>query len=403
MDKEYYKKHYGDYDEIDLPRTHRTYFDAHCHEFTMYPIEDKLLDIAYVVTHGFDIKKAVRKIMKIHPHVSENAIHRAILTLHAKVCNLNHPDFDSTNDLDTDIDILIEDLIRQYRLPLDGSKLHYLNVDWNQPNEQEPYRCNGWEIAANNVNQYQMYKDHNFVFYPGDQEVIIKYNTADVERVKVGQIFPVGTCPEPWYGNPMTAKIIILGNMPINNDYINRCANLILGRFPQLAEVIQGMVRHWMSLSLNTMYIDNEFGDLGLSIGEAYNSITYRHWIDELKNLSYEMGIDPQFLFDRTCVINANAYYAVGGEDPLAAGILPSQYYLRTLLNFLVHGRRKDILFIVPSPKIHKSWKKILSWAETHMMVLCDYILIKSPNTKLRLSKDVLGKENVQRILKRLS
>ena len=393
MDMSYYSKCYGSYEDIDLPRTHRTYFDALCSEYSLYPIKDKLLDIAYVVTHGFDIKESVRKIMSTHSHVSESNIHRAILDLQAAACHTDSVD-DRGNSLDTDIDILVEDLIRNYRLPVDGSVRYYFIDNFRNPSEQEPYRCNGWELASENVNKYRMYREDDLISYPGDIELIRRYHEAKKENDITGQMFQVKVCPEPWYGNPMTAKIIILGNMPMYDDNVSRCANLILSRMPQLSEFVQRMVRGWMCLSGRGMYDAMEFGGDGLRIGDAYNSVTYRHWVDELRRLATETGVDQQQLLDNACVINANAYYTKGGNDPLVAGMLPSQYYLRTLVNYLVNGRKDKPLFIIPSPKVHRAWKMILAWAETDIMVFGEKILIPSANMKLSLSTDVIGKKN---------
>lgn len=126
----------------------------------------------------------------------------------------------------------MEDLLRCYRLPLDNSIPHFLEENFRNVSDQTVYSSNGWEVAAENVNHYQMYKDDDFVFFPGDFELLLKYHQADIDSANVGQIFPVGPCPEPWYGNPMSASIIILGDMPCNDDFINRCANIILSFEP---------------------------------------------------------------------------------------------------------------------------------------------------------------------------
>lgn len=220
MDFNYYFKRYGDYSDIDLPKTYRVYFDAYCDEFKRYPVESKLLDLAYVIIHGFDIKKAIRTILTNNPHVGESAVHRAILSLTAVVNHVENLNY-RRNSLDTDIDILIEDLLRCYRLPLDNSIPHFLQDDFREVFDSTVYRSNGWEIASQNVNQYQMYRDEDFVFYPGDAELLQKYHQKDIESGNIGQIFPGGPCPEPWYGNPMTARIIILGDMPRQDDFIS--------------------------------------------------------------------------------------------------------------------------------------------------------------------------------------
>lgn len=399
MNQDYYLNRYGDYNEINLPKTYRVYFDPSCDEYRHYPVENKLLDLAYVITHGFDIKKAIKDILDTHPHVSKRNIQHAIWDLTAAT---NHTSSipNRKNSLETDIEILIEDLLRYYRLPLDNSIPHYLEENFRYVNEITLYGANGWEIASTNVNEYQMYKDDNFVFYPGDDELLDKYHEEGDNDSKE-QIFGVGTCPEPWYGNPLTAKIIILGNMPKEDDFISRCSNVILSFEPRLMEAVQLMVRRWMSLNGPGIYNDTEFGKSGIAISDAYNSVTYRHWINELRNLAWELNLEKQLLLDNVCVINANAYYSYGGNDPLVAGLLPSQYYLRILINYLVNNRGTNRpLFIIPSSKIHKIWKKVLGyWIENEVMLTNDLILIDQPNTKLRLSTNLMNKTQIQNFL----
>lgn len=403
MDKNYYLNRYGKCEDINLPNTHRVYFDAFCDEYSRYPVQEKLLDLAYVIVHGFDIKNAVRNILESHSYVSERAIHQAILDLTAAV---NHVEYlnDRKNSLETDIDIFIEDLLRCYRLPLDNSIPHFLVDDFREVSQQTVYRSNGWEIAAKNVNRYQMYKYEDFVSFPGDAELLQKYHQEDIDTGSIGQIFPVGPCPEPWYGNPLTAKIIILGDMPCSDDFIDRCANIVLSFEPRLMEEVQIMVRNWMALSGMGMYNNKEFGQTDLCIGDAYNSVAYRHWIKELRILAQELKIDPQVLLNQVCVINANAYYAVGDNDPLAAGILPSQYYLRVLVNYLINNKVSDRpLFIIPSTRLHKIWKKVLGyWIENEVMLSPDRIIIDQPNNKLKLSATLLGKKNCNNLLRQL-
>ena len=379
------------------------YFDPYCDEYKHYSVENKLLDLAYVITHGFDIKKAIKDILDYHPHVSKQDIQHAIWNLTAVA---NHVDFigDRNNSLETDIEIFIEDLLRYYRLPLDNSIPHYLEENFRYINDITLYAANGWEIASKNVNANQMYKDDNFVFYPGDEELLFRYHKEDIENDTIGQIFPVGTCPEPWYGNPLTAKIIILGDMPRNDDFISRYANIVLSFEPRLMESVQVMVRRWMSLDGPGIYDDTKFGTSGICISDAYNSVTYRHWIYELRNLAWELKVDEQDVFNNVCVLNANAYYPSGGNDPLVTGLLPSQYYLRVLVNYLVNNKGTNRpLFIIPSSNVHKIWKKVLGyWIENEVMLTEDLIMIDQPNTKLRLSTNRMNKTHIQNFLSKV-
>lgn len=173
MKQDHYLNFYGDYSETNLPKTYRVYFDPYCEEYKHYPVENKLLDLAYVITHGFDIKKAIKNILDSHPHVSQRHIQRAVWQL---ISAVNHSGtvWDSTNSLETVAEIFIEYLLRYYRLPLDNSIPHYLEKNFRYVREISLYAANGWEIASKNVNENQMYKDDNFMFYLGDEELLFR-------------------------------------------------------------------------------------------------------------------------------------------------------------------------------------------------------------------------------------
>ena len=112
-----------------LYRTPRTYFDSGCHEYKTYPIEQKLLDIGFATWHGYDIMKDINYILKNYTHVSETDIRHAIWQMLAKVNNVDTRTyfiFDRSNTIETDVKILIEDIMRIFRLPEGDRRKAYL-------------------------------------------------------------------------------------------------------------------------------------------------------------------------------------------------------------------------------------------------------------------------------------
>lgn len=403
MDDNYYKRLYGDFEDVDLPKTYRTYFDAHCSEYSDYPIEKKILDLGYVISHGFDIKKAIRKILNDNPYIDETAIIQALSDLWAMISHNDGVTLPKSNTLEADIDIVVEDLMRSYRLPLQGNLPHYMVENFRDVSEMDVYYSNGWELVSENLAGYKIFDEDNLISYPGDWGLIRNYHERDFENEEIGQIFPIGPCPEPWYGNPMTAKIIILGNMPEYDDFVVRCSNIVLSQEPGLAKEVKLLAKKWMVLNGDSLFEEREFDDSGLLISEAYNSPSYRHWVEELRKLAIELEIEPQQLLDNVAVINANAYYSVGGSDPLVAGILPSQYYVRLLVNYLVNSKNDSPIFIIPSTGIHNVWKKILGyWIENDIILSKDIIIINQPNLKLSLSLNLIGKRSGNAILDKI-
>lgn len=53
------KIYYSDYDDskkLRFPKDFKSYLETSCYEWENYSIEDKLLDLGYLVTHGFDLQ-----------------------------------------------------------------------------------------------------------------------------------------------------------------------------------------------------------------------------------------------------------------------------------------------------------------------------------------------------------
>ncbi|MDE6703802.1 MAG: hypothetical protein K2K00_09015 [Muribaculaceae bacterium] len=112
-----------------LYMTPRTYFDSGCDEYKTYPIEKKLLDIGFATWHGYDIMQDINYILKNYTYVSEYSIQLAIWYMLAKVNNVDDGKyfmFNRNNTIETDVKILIEDLMRIFRLPEGDRRKAYL-------------------------------------------------------------------------------------------------------------------------------------------------------------------------------------------------------------------------------------------------------------------------------------
>jgi hypothetical protein len=59
------KRAYYDVEEtLVLPRHTRYYYDYLCSQYNCYPMEAKLRDLGFLVTHGFDLKRSIRDYKK---------------------------------------------------------------------------------------------------------------------------------------------------------------------------------------------------------------------------------------------------------------------------------------------------------------------------------------------------
>lgn len=391
---------------MSLPRTYRTYFDPYCTEYTWVSAEQKLLEIGRAVMHGFDLHQCVREILDGHSHVHEDDVHSAVCSHISEVCGGEIPGYQLLrrgNSIDTDIDLLIEYLMRRYRVAYKPDNGHYLADTSLAIDRQELDSINGWAVAARHVDCYNLYDYGNWVTYPDDDELLREYNLRAKGRDKG---FVSYVCPEPWYGNPTTAKVIILGDAPRYDDFISRIANQTL-KDPRLVEEVSVTLfddyRGWWTLQGGCFYDTCPIGTLEPPVRpmDLYNSPTYRHWLDQFRRWVSWFGIeDEQTLFDNVAVINATAYPSVG-DTPLAAGMLPSHYFLQHLVRYIATNN-PDTIFVIPSEKLRSVWSKILACSYDYIAVAQRVFLLDGNHRKLNLSPRNLSQEQLITLSSRL-
>ena len=61
-----------------MPRPIRTYFDSGAHEWSAIGVRQKLLDLGYVTTKGYDVFKDIQEILRNHPYIQEFEIKYSI-------------------------------------------------------------------------------------------------------------------------------------------------------------------------------------------------------------------------------------------------------------------------------------------------------------------------------------
>lgn len=389
-----------------LRRSPRTYFDHICHEYQTYPVEEKILDLGYAIWHGYDIMKAIRDILESHPYISEFDIQLSIWNYFCYLYNIDTADimtFDRNNSLERDVEILIENLMRVFRLPENDRKRAYIGEDPQKIYFHELDDMNGWKEALSNEAQaYSMYSNGHWIMFPGDGEIIRKFN---LEKANPKCCYPSYVYPEPWYGAPTYAKLIVLGNEPRYDDFVSRIQNIFLRWHPQLAEEIQLHVERWLKLmrcSFYSPFYYNDNDDIYAPM-DGYNSPSYRFWLTEFRELAdiLEIEVEHDF-FEKVAVINANPYPSIGAE-PLAAGMLPSHYFLRQLIRFIINNN-KGVKFILPSESLRSTWRTILGDVYTDLIAFGHLIVLdrgKSIGLSKKMTKSHINE--LQSLLKHVS
>ena len=66
LEKIYYPNYQNGGRELQLPNDPKSYFESSCYEWESATIEEKLLDLGYLVTHGFDLQNYVEEYIAEH-------------------------------------------------------------------------------------------------------------------------------------------------------------------------------------------------------------------------------------------------------------------------------------------------------------------------------------------------
>ena len=269
-------------------------------------------------------------------------------------------------------------------------------------NSDELKTLNGWSrpYIDNMTGRSPFYITDGTITYPGDQTIILNHN---LDKHKPNKII-TALRPEPWYGDVTNAKLIILGNMPVYEDYICRSQNLALD--VRIQEQIYLYVNYWhelgMSDSWGTHYMYGYYRypyDESIDMMDFYFSPTYHHWRKELQTLSENCNIHTNYIFGNTAIINAFPYYYQQPEArPLALGLLPSHHFLRQLIHYVIRNN-PTTLIVIPSKELNNTWHSILG------DLYDSYHIVKGSNINhwLSLTPYALGDGIYEGIVSRLS
>ena len=370
---------------IRFPRPERTYFDDGADEFKDITFDEKLLEIAYCVWHGLSIYDEVKTTLQEHTSVNESTIKRCLLMYieylrSGDLKNISYVILNKTLNGKTVIkqaaDLLSEELMLRYRLPANGVP-HYLEkaywnykelegkVDFAKPTivsaipltEQEIIDINPWQSAYVNPNRSVLYDPDAEWLLVDDEKMIKEFN----EKADNDHCFELGMRPEPFNGNPLRSKVVILS---LNPGYKYRVNNLV-ARLLQMIQPIEKVVKQHkdlqLKLSVNSFFCkrnDNMAGN-ALSYRDAHCMLDDWYWYDIFKDFRKEAGLPEEndendVIFNNVSVVQYVGYLSKSWKS--LPKFLPSQRFTRMLIHYL--SLNTDTLFVVS--RSEELWKRLI-------------------------------------------
>ncbi|MCH5222067.1 MAG: hypothetical protein J1F05_07090 [Muribaculaceae bacterium] len=382
--------------EHGFPYSRRTYFDWIGTEFTYNTKENKLLDIGYLLTKGYDVRSEIHATYREHLSVVEDDVKRTLNILLAELWGGRIDTVESMHKYwttDRIIDELFSHLLRYYHLPNDISKPHYLKDPMKQT-VQDLKKTNGWEtvVAEFHGNDALYDTTGKEYIYPGDEDFVHEFNATHKENEQ----FVLNTVPYPWLGNPLEAKVIVLSQNPGWVEPAGRIIPQMLQREPRIAEEVMGFFRDTYRLESHSFMPEDWNKYLGFSARDAYNAMGDWYWKNRLHFLT-DAGVDEETVYDNIAVIQYIPYSSVN-YAPLKKGvILPSQIFTRRLIDY-IRLNNPETIFIVP--RAISLWKEFLGnkWTSLESD---GRIITHLPNTyrSQYISPNCIGAEEFEKVV----
>lgn len=391
-----YSTRYGSGETLHLPFPIRTYFDSGSDEWNDCSPTQKLLDLGYVTTMGYDISQDVFDVLKKHPYISEDEIKHSIALLLSellgKSINFVEARYESVS-IKVMADDIKEYLVMFYVLPFDDTK-QYLISPKTETTDNDILIANHWNTVADECQGNEaLYSDNKKYIYPGDAIYIDRYNATASKETR----FVLNTVPYPFQGNPLTAKVVVLslnaGYVPRVNCYFAK----ILKHYPQLAEGVMCFMRDNLRLNVrgfmpNVLYRAEERPNYQ----DAYNMLGDWYWYDILSKWQND-GLSFEEIFSNVALIQSVPYASVKAKDLPKGCILPSQIFIKKMIMHIANST--DTLFVVPRGV--KKWQKLLGLTWTQLNRDDRIIIGKNPLNQ-SLSKNNLGEEQYYKIINHL-
>lgn len=391
-----YDKIYKAYGELGFPHAERTYFDHLGTEFSYNTIEQKLLDIGFLLWHGYDVRDDIHHTYSdAHLSVSQSHVKQTIYILLAELWG-GRPEYVKqmfhNKSMDGLIDELFTAVLRYYHLPINSHKPHYLK-DPLDMTETDLRECNPWrEVADLYVgNDFLLSDKHNLVC-SADKEIIETFNAS----AKPEHQYHLNVPAYPWYGNPLTAKVIVLSLNPGYNERESKIATLYKMLPQGFVEGYAIHLRSMLTFECNS-FLPEDFGPYGVSTRDLANIHQSYYWLDRLTGAfvdsdTNKTGLSFEQINDRFAVVQYVGYSSQKYAPFKRGQLLPSQNYTKQLIQFILHNNPK-VVFIVP--RAEKSWRSLLGtmWSNDRFFVS------KLPRSQW-FSAATLGEEAYSKIIK---
>ena len=431
-------------ERVSLPERHiKAYVDDYCHEFGQTDTDTKLMHLLYVADKGFDILSHIREFLDNHPEIAQDSIKQ---TLAYFVSHLRYPEGDryvddqfamanylkETLSLEKVLNLPMMEIRLRFSYTEDDKSVNftqkYLRWDslaslkkslkseelpkcmvnptgYYSVSESDIVKENLWPTLVGEYMRSHWYNENIKIVYPNpyEEQVIDEFNRNAKEDYK----YVLGAPAEPWRGNPLKAKVVILSLNPgfklgVNdNVQYERYRAPLEDAMAELINTLSFQVRGLLTPQESYVKSHEEFKEKysmeGSQVlcGDALNEIGDYYWYNNINRLNINHQKEYEF-FRNFAIVQYCAYTSVSFKDFPRGVVLPSQELTKKLIRYLAY-EREDVVFVIM--RSAAKWKELLDadvWEKMQSR------LIVNKNMSQSLSENNLGKKNFNMLIEYL-
>jgi hypothetical protein len=367
----------------------RDYFDSGV-EINIASKEDKLLEIANCVYHGYNLYGVLEKHLREHKNMEKTFCH-TLCEFIGLLRGNNNINAIGNLTLKQLVNLFTKEVLRLYRNPRHGKpyfatvKEYYDDVINNYSDkdrinalksptplakipitEEELREINPWgfDTGAESAEQYVKPIESVTTLFDEGAECVLKCdkNTLD-EHNKIFKgtenEYCVHKWPKPFIGNPFTSKVILLSLNPRFKDENHRMIAETMNIY--YCEAINKQLLEQMSFNTRSLFcLDSKLGNYKTTIYEAQGLVDGWYWNKIIKNFRVEAekkGLpkiskkdkhrDP--LYEDLSIIQYVGYASPHFEKVPKGKKFPSQYFTKLLIQYLAFNSNK--VFVVARSK----------------------------------------------------
>lgn len=380
------------YGEFEFPHAERVYFDYIGTEFHDNSIQQKLLDIGYMLWHGYDVRAMIHHTYSdAHQSVTEGNVRYTICILLGELLQTDPIELSlkyerlPTNRL---IDIFFSYLISYYHMKTTGN--HFLKSP-KDLTEEELKSLNPWlDVVPKYIGSEFLYSNKNELVCDDDKEIIEEFNK---QIRKEEYEYKLNVPAYPWYGNPLKANVIVLS---LNPGYVEKesvIARMIQYIPERYSEGYTEHLRKILTLDCGG-FLPQELGAKGMTYRDLANVHQSWYWEDRLTNafVNENIGLNFEDVNRKFAVIQYIGYSSKKYAPFKNGTLLPSQLYTRQLIEYILCNNRNAVFIVARNVNM---WKRFLGdlWDDNRFIVSKDYL-------GQRFTENILGSEAFTKVIK---